>query len=267
MHRLTVIPNIFNKDYLLPFWLEHNSKIFEDGIIIDYYSTDNSVSIINKICPHWKVVKTRNINNNGTPNFEARLIDEEVKEIEKTINGYKICLNTTEMLIIDDVNTFINSLDACGNVLYFIPVFTVGNKLQDFYPKNLFDFFKNMTHICDVNVTTCNRHRFLHLSPRLKSLNYHTGRHHYSNDESLCEHQPHRVHILHLRYYPSNEKMINRRLQVQKNIPQRDKEGRAGWQHIISYEELIHDNNHVINSLMTEIETDTSNGEYELNKH
>ena len=266
MHSLTVISHIFNEEYLLPFWLEHHSKIFDNGIIIDYYSTDNSVSIINKICPHWKVVKTRNVNNDGTPNFKANLIDDEVKEIEKTIEGYKMCLNTTELLIINNTKNFINSLDTHGNICYHIPVFTVGNKRQNFYPKNIYDFFKNMTHICDVNVTTCNRHRYLHLSPKLKSLNYHTGRHHYNNDESLTQQHPHGVHILHLRYYPSNEKMINRRLQIQKNIPQCDKEGRAGWQHIISYEQLLQDNNHVINSLMTEIETDASNVEYVLIK-
>jgi ectoine hydroxylase-related dioxygenase (phytanoyl-CoA dioxygenase family) len=266
MHSLTVISHIFNEEYLIPFWLEHHSKIFENGIIIDYYSTDNSVSIINKICPHWKVIKTKNINIDGTPNFQATLIDDEVKEIEKTIEGYKICLNATELLIINNPIDFMNSLDIYNNLCCHIPVFTVGSKLQDFYPKNLFDFFKNMTHICDVNITTCNRYRYLHLSPKLKSLSYHGGRHNYDNYESLIQVQPHGVHILHLRYYPSNEKMINRRLQIQQNIPQCDKDNRLGFQHIISYEQLLHDNKHVINSLMTEIETDTSNVEYELIK-
>lgn len=266
MNNLTVISHIFNEEYLLPFWLEHHSKIFDNGIIIDYYSTDNSVAIINKICPHWGVVKTRNINSDGTTNFQATLIDDEVKEIEKTIEGYKICLNTTELLIVDNNKNFINSLDTDGNTCYHIPVFTIGNKLQNFYPKNMYDFFKNMTHICDVNIKTCNRHRYMHLSPKLKSLNYHTGRHYYDNDEILTQKQHHGVHILHLRYYPSNEKMINRRLQVQQNIPQCDKDRGSGFQHIISYEQLLHDNNHVINSLMREIETDTSNEEYILIK-
>jgi hypothetical protein len=60
--------------------------------------------------------------------------------------------------------------------------------------------------------------------------------------------------------------MINRRLQIQQNIPQCDIDAKAGWQHIISYEQLLHENNYVINYLMTEIETDTSNVEYELIK-
>ena len=61
MNKLTVISHIYNEEYLLPFWLQYHSKIFNDGIIIDYYSTDNSINIINKICPNWKIIKTKNI--------------------------------------------------------------------------------------------------------------------------------------------------------------------------------------------------------------
>ena len=98
-NKITLISHIFNEEYLLPFWLEHHSQIFDHGIIIDYCSTDRSVEIINKICPKWKVVKTKNLNQNGTPNFQAKLIDIEVNEIESTIDGYKMCLNATEFLI------------------------------------------------------------------------------------------------------------------------------------------------------------------------
>ena len=261
MKKLTVISHIFNEEYLLPFWLEHHSSIFDDGIIIDYYSTDDSVSIIHKICPRWRVIKTKNIQN-GKPNFQANLVDDEVKEIEKTIEGYKICLNTTEMLIIDNKNDLIDSLDSAGNCCYHIPVFTVGSKLQDFFPKNIFDFFKNITHICDINKTTSNQFRYLHLSPRLKSLPYLTGRHEYENHEKLVQSKLEQVYILHMRYYPSNIKMINRRLQIQRNIPQSDKDGKAGWQHIISYDEILEDNNKVINTAMVEIDSGATTGEY-----
>lgn len=66
MNTLTLISHIFNEEYLLPFWLEHHSKIFDNGIIIDYYSTDRSIEIINKFCPTWTVIKTKNLNNHIT---------------------------------------------------------------------------------------------------------------------------------------------------------------------------------------------------------
>ena len=59
---ITVISHFFNEEYLLPFWLEHHSKIFDHGIMIDYCSTDRSVEIIRKFCPSWTIVKTQNIN-------------------------------------------------------------------------------------------------------------------------------------------------------------------------------------------------------------
>ena len=107
MNSLTVISHIYNEEYLLPYWLEHHSNFFKNGIIIDYMSTDNSLDIIRKKCPHWKIITTKNIIDNK-PNFEASKIDNEVQEIEKTINGYKICLNTTEFLFfdIDRINIF-----------------------------------------------------------------------------------------------------------------------------------------------------------------
>ena len=94
MSNLSVICHVYNEEYLLAFWLEHHVKIFDYGVIIDYCSTDGTSDLVHRICPHWKVVRTRNINHNGTPNFDADLIDNEVKDIESTIEGNKICLNT-----------------------------------------------------------------------------------------------------------------------------------------------------------------------------
>ena len=79
---LTVISHIFNEEYLLPFWLEYHSQIFDYGIIIDYCSTDSSIEIVKKFCPHWKIIKTKNIID-GKPLFDAKLVDDEVIEIEK----------------------------------------------------------------------------------------------------------------------------------------------------------------------------------------
>jgi len=64
-------------------------------VMIDYHSTDRSVEIIREICPTWDIVTSRN------PDFQADKIDTEVMDIEKDIDGWKICLNVTEQMIGD----------------------------------------------------------------------------------------------------------------------------------------------------------------------
>ena len=62
---MTIITNVYNEEYLLPFWIEHHKKLMDDGIIdhvvvVDYRSTDNSMNIIRKMCPTWEILTTKN---------------------------------------------------------------------------------------------------------------------------------------------------------------------------------------------------------------
>ena len=88
----TLLTNVFNEEYLLPFWLHHHKDMFDEIIVIDYNSTDKSMEICKKICPECKIIKTRN------EYFDAQEIDKEFMDIENTIEGIKIVLNTTEFL-------------------------------------------------------------------------------------------------------------------------------------------------------------------------
>jgi hypothetical protein len=88
----TVICHFYNEEWLLPFWLQHHSKLFDHGIMIDYHSTDRSRKIIKEICPTWEIRTTKN------DFFDSALIDREVETIEKEILGWRICLNVTEFL-------------------------------------------------------------------------------------------------------------------------------------------------------------------------
>jgi len=91
----TIISHFYNEEYLLPWWLSHHKKFFDHGILINYHSTDNSVNIIKEICPEWTIVNTKN------KYFESKYIDREILEYEYKIDGWKMCLNTTEFLIGD----------------------------------------------------------------------------------------------------------------------------------------------------------------------
>jgi hypothetical protein len=88
----TVVSHFYNEEHLLPWWLDHHKKIFDHGILIDYHSTDRSMEIIREICPDWELRYTRN------KYFDSVPIDREVMDIERGLDGWRMCLNTTEFL-------------------------------------------------------------------------------------------------------------------------------------------------------------------------
>ena len=91
----TVISHFYNEEYMLPWWLSHHRQYFDHGIMINYDSTDRSVEIIKEYCPTWEIVQSRN------REFGAKACDAEVNDYERKVQGWKICLNTTEFLVGD----------------------------------------------------------------------------------------------------------------------------------------------------------------------
>lgn len=87
----TLISHFYNEEYLLPWWLKHHRNMFDHGIMIDYASTDRSVAIIKELVPTWDIIAPSNP-------FTLDGINLEVEDIEATIDGWKMALNTTEFL-------------------------------------------------------------------------------------------------------------------------------------------------------------------------
>lgn len=254
----TIISHIFNEEYMLPFWLEYHASIFDNGIIIDYYSTDNSIKIINKICPHWKVIKTVNLNADGSPNFKAELIDKEVNEIEKTIeSGYKICLNTTEFFMIPEINKGKLSESFLPSKYYFLKTYMGMNSKLDFYPENITDFFKSIDRINYEN-NIMRSYRILHSD---LYINYGAGRHTCDVNDATNKIIRDDIFILWIGFYPFNKETLKRKLQIQNNIPLYDKEHGLGSQHITNYDSLCNEFNRRIttSSLLSEYDTNISN--------
>jgi hypothetical protein len=98
---IVVICHFRNEEVLLPYWLRHHTRLFDHGVMIDYCSTDRSVEIIRELAPTWEIRRSRN------EFFHSVSIDKEVMEIETEFTGWKICLNVTEFLMIDDLHGFI----------------------------------------------------------------------------------------------------------------------------------------------------------------
>jgi hypothetical protein len=220
---LTVISHIFNEQYLLPFWLQYHSKIFDHGIIIDYYSTDNSIKIIQKYCPTWTIIKTRNLTPDGQPLFDAQLVDNEVIDIEKTVSGFKIALNTTEWFL------FLGSKDELLKTLitkhhYHLACYSVVSNKLNFFPENIVHF---LTSINRVKLTNRGS-RILHNE---LWLDYQIGRHcRNGQDNNVFSNN---MLILWTGFYPHNTQILNRKLQIQQNIPLSDKMAGLGFQHIV----------------------------------
>ena len=215
----TIISHFYNEEYLLPWWLEHHKKYFNHGIMINYASTDSSVSIIRQICPDWTIINSRN------QFFDAKLIDDEVSDIESTVTGWKTCLNTTEFLV-GDYSLMNNTLDQEITVPCFIMV-DAEPGIQPTYDKSLTEqkYYGIHYHGRD---PLARRPRIIH---NKKRVNYPLGRH--FNDFNTDK-----LKVLWYGWSPFNKKYIDRKLQIQNRIPETDKAKGFGTEHITTEEKL-----------------------------
>lgn len=90
----------------MPYWLRHHVSIFDNGIMIDHGATDRTVEIIRELSPHWEVRETKRCKEG----FFASETDKEVMGIEEELSGWKMVLNVTEFLLIDDLDGYIQAL-------------------------------------------------------------------------------------------------------------------------------------------------------------
>ncbi len=212
--KTTLLTNIFNEEYLLPFWLHHHKNMFDDIIIIDYHSTDNSLNICKSICPNCKIITTRN------NCFEAESIDKEFMDIENSIEGIKIVLNTTEFLIseIPIKELFDDGIE----ISYGFMVHTPYSK-NTYNISNCYELFNNLLNN-DIVYHYDRYYRILHNYP---NGNYHIGRHYTHNQCYTVD----KVYVLWFGYYPLNEQLLKRKLQIGQNVPDSDINNGRGYQH------------------------------------
>jgi hypothetical protein len=113
----TVFTNVLNEELLINHWLDHHIHMFDNGVVIDYGCRDNTISIIQKRCPTWKIIKNK---------YRWGRAYEDIEELEnkEEYKGWKIALNVTEFLMTDDLKKFIenfiiehptcNGIRTCG---------------------------------------------------------------------------------------------------------------------------------------------------------
>jgi Glycosyl transferase family 2 len=219
----TVLTNIYNEEYLLPYWLEHHKSIFDHGIIIDYRSTDRSVQICKEICPTWEVRTSVN------PTFSAIEIDAEFMDIEKSLGGIKVILNTTEFLYIDKpLSLIFEGRGPCSlGVRAYGPY-----SLQEEYPTTLREL--EMCVLKDDVVFGCEYTRGRRQVHTFPTGNYGLGRHTTYNPSKETDN----LAILWLGYFPWNQQLIDRKLQIKQNIPESDVHKGYGYHHFYDVKKL-----------------------------
>ena len=192
----TVISHIFNEEYYLPAWLTYHKTIFDHGIIIDYHSTDGSLDIVREICPNWTIVQSVN------QYFNSELCDKEVQKYENTIQGFKVALNTTEWLIIEDKSIFYTTKPTC----FQITPWTVAKEWKENIENaQVSDFLKSFQYI---HTSHRKGYRFIHNYPQ---LNYMQGRHFLHTYPPLSTTN---IYIVWCGFFPWNDKVKRRKLQI-----------------------------------------------------
>lgn len=209
----TIITHFYNEEYLLPWWLEHHKKYFDFGVLIDYQSTDKSVDIIKKICPHWQIVNSKNTD------FDSVKLDYEVEFYERQLPGYRIALTVTEFLV-GDVDSLI--LDTSARVQWLIP----GIRFTEWNPSGALDTSQPLWNQLKKGIHY-NTNPIAHQCRSFHNYNdikYPPGRHFLPhNTESVC--------IFHYAHCIVGENMVKRRLQIQNKVSQSDKEKGLGSHH------------------------------------
>jgi hypothetical protein len=187
--------------------------------MINYASTDSSVSIIKQICPDWTVINSRN------QFFDAKLIDDEVSDIESTVSGWKTCLNTTEFLV-GDYSLMNNTPEQEITVPCFIMV-DAQPGVQPSYTTPLIEQKYHGIHYHGRD-PLARRPRLIHNKTR---VDYPLGRHYpdFNTDK---------LKVLWYGWSPFNKKALDRKLQIQNRIPESDKARGFGSQHIADVNKL-----------------------------
>jgi len=253
----TLLCHFYNEQWMLPWFLNHHKEIFDHGIMIDYHSTDHSRDIIKEICPSWDIVTSRN------PDFQADNIDTEVSDIEKSIEGWRICLNVTEQLI-GDYSILDDDPSPKQWLVPSIVMFDTEHKERTPNPDfALYEQYKYGFSFRDGDQQFLERRaRSIHNVP----YQYPTqptrecmapGRHFngYNTDKLVT---------LYWGWAPFDNGQLDRKLQIQTQIPLIDRQRGWGFHHITNKETLIH---RLENEWIPRARDLTKDLEYYVNEH
>ena len=219
MVQITVLTNVYNEEYLLPFWLEHHRTIFDHGIVFDWGCTYRSMDIVREMCPTWEIRKAIDSHpSKRLDKFDACENDVIFMFAEMKLNSYKIVLNTTEFLVSEQPlrNYIADEPNRCYPLQSFVGLST--KELQD--PKTLGEFLAGIERV----EPHLRKWRTLHSHYHGK---YSLGRH----EITLYPYETIPAYIMWCAEYPWNAAVLQRGLQITEKIPESDYEKEISYHH------------------------------------
>jgi len=235
----TLITHFYNEEYLLPFWIKHHRDVFDAAILINYKSTDNSVSLIKQLAPSsWKVVDSRN------ENFDAQLCDLEVMQYEKIVEGWKIALNVTEFFVCPNLELIeqecekndLNGFRTSGVVMVDNHADLEINPNISLVDQKTFGFLESSFDF--------NAHKLAWYSEPSRSRIYHkckTGLYFPGRHKSFLSKIPHVMNSAYTMWYgfsPWNQEFLKRKKQISRKLDPSDIKRGWGIQHILGHSDL-----------------------------
>jgi hypothetical protein len=223
--KITVLTNVFNEEYLMPFWLEHHRSMFDHGIVFDWGCTDRSMDIVREMCPTWEIRKAIDSHpSKRLEKFDAFENDILLMVAEMNIEGYKIVLNTTEFLMTPGpIRNYLS--EDLGSYYPLRSLIALSSK-ESQYPTTLREFFDGVESL-EMN---SRKHRMIH---SWDHGHYSLGRHEITLPVTGWI-EP---FILWCGCYPWNSQLIQRGLQIKDKIPDSDYEKGISYHHRFSLEE------------------------------
>jgi len=182
--------HISSDEFGMPFWLKWHVPMFDHGVLLSYDTNDATLDIIRELAPTWEIRhRCRSL-------FTEPRNSKELLEIEREFNGWKIILNVTEFLFVNDFDRYLSNLNKKairGNGVVMVDSLNDIDKKIDFnehlLAQKTYGYFEeDLLHI--PNSTECkyrSRSRVLHCYEDSKHCVFgrHWNEHTDEIDESL----------------------------------------------------------------------------------
>ncbi|MES2887538.1 MAG: hypothetical protein V4739_05940 [Pseudomonadota bacterium] len=227
-----LICHIKNEALLLPPWIRHHAPLFDTVTIIDYASTDESLDIVRQMAPHWRIVRSQNTD------FDANDADFEVMQIEWHLSGWKLALNVTEYVASHNLRGVLKMAEDANFYGLTGESFILADKqrhgfagLRNDIPV-LHQFHHGYREDPEIKGT---RRRLIH---RWKTGSYAVGRHTWMRGPTALSAD---VLFTTLMYAPWDISMIQRKLNIGKEVSAHDKAKGLGFHHHRNADQLIKD--------------------------
>lgn len=230
----TLLSHFWNEGYLLPWWVKHHREMFDEAILINWGSTDDSVKQIKRHAPkNWKIVQTKwNLPLHDGTSFACAL-DEEIMQYESSLSGWRTCLNTTEFLL-GNINK------ATGGIQEEHQTMVGCIAMLEWNPDGILDRKRYLWDQCWTG-RDCRKDTTMHeRAPRSMHnhpVRYTPGRHFFPPAEQLNKN----LVILHYANCIASQGMLKRRLQIQHRITNFDRSVGFGIHHFYPGRTMVAD--------------------------